>query len=73
MIKIVIEARLTKCSGGCRRRRINVNIAEVIVKDVNGIAGDGANWRIAIVEATGFQFGKNFGEKTRFCIYAQHT
>lgn len=33
------------------------------------------NWTIvnSIVEATGFQFGKNFSKESRLGVYAQHT
>lgn len=72
MIQIVIETVRPKCCR--RRRRVDVYIAEIIVEDVNCMRC-WTNWTIinSIVEATGFQFGKNFGKESWFGIDAQHT
>ena len=79
MIKIIIKA--TRPEGAraidiwCSYGRVNVHIAEIIIKDVDGIVGRRTDGGIvnSIIEATGFQFGKYFGEETWFSIYAQHT
>lgn len=79
MIKVIIEATGPeraravdiRSSGG----RVDVHIAEIIIKDVDGVVGRRADgWIVnSIIEATGFQFGKYFREKAWFGIYAQHT
>lgn len=79
MIKIIIEAtgpeRARAVDIWCSCGRIDVHIAEIVIKDINGIVGRRTDGRIvnSIIEATGFQFGKYFCEETWFSIYAQHT
>lgn len=80
MIEIIIVAIGPKRGGVVidilgRCRRAHVHIAEVIIKNVNRVVRCWTYWTVinSIVEATGFQFGKDFCEKSRLCIYAQHT
>jgi hypothetical protein len=73
VIEVAVEAVGPKRGGGVvGGGRVDVYIAEVVVEDVDGVARHRADGRVAVVEATGFQFGEDFREESGLGVDAQH-